>query len=268
MDYPFVTSTAGKNVVERYKPLENKNIEFATHLHPWVSPPFEDDSDHVESLYSYPGNLSKNWEQRKLERLTETIEQVTGTRPISYLAGRYGIGKHSAEILCGLGYKIDLSISPYVDFSHQQGPDFSCYSNKSFQKDNLVYLPHTCSILSALPPVTNYLNRNPVKFTELQSNRVVSLVGKFFRIRRYRLSPEGFTFKQMKMVTESQIGIGQHEFILSFHSPSAKPGLTPYVRNQTDLKNFRKNITQYINWFTTVENGISLLPKEIMRDIV
>ncbi|MDV7102909.1 hypothetical protein R3X26_00640 [Vibrio sp. TH_r3] len=262
MDYAFVTSAGGQKVVDYYRQQEGDNIEFATHLHPWVNPPYENEQNKIESRYSYPCNLEQEQEYQKLKYLTETIETITGVRPTTYLAGRYGIGDNTAKILKELGYSVDLSISAYVDFTHQQGPNFSQFTNRCFTQNDIQYFPHTGSVLSLLPPLTNYLNRNPELFTRIGENKLSSLVGKFLRIRRYRLSPEGFTFKQMKQVTESQMAVGQEEFILSFHSPSAKPGLTPYVNTQADLTEFRSQIAQYLSWFFTLENSCSLLPKQ------
>ncbi len=86
MDYPFVTSVGGRKVVDYYKAHAGERIEFATHMHPWVSPPFEDNNDKVSEELSYPGNLSRDLEYKKLKLLTETIERMTGSRPKTYLS--------------------------------------------------------------------------------------------------------------------------------------------------------------------------------------
>ena len=121
MDYPFITSPDGKRVVKHFKSQEGSNIEFATHLHPWVSPPFEDGNNEVPNQNSFPGNLPKDLEFQKLKLLTEEIQKETGTRPVTYLAGRYGIGENSAEILKSLDYKVDLSeVKNEEDYNSQK----------------------------------------------------------------------------------------------------------------------------------------------------
>jgi len=263
MDYPFITSEGGRKVVEYYKTLAGDKVEFATHLHPWVCPPFEDSNNKVSGENSYPGNLPKDLEYEKLKVLTETIENISGTRPRTYLAGRYGTGENTPNILKELGYNVDLSISAYCDFSHQQGPDFSRYTNKRFCENQITYLPHTCSILSILPSVSRYLNKRPALFTQIQSRLLTRLAGKFLRIKRYRLSPEGFTFEQMKQVTESQLNIGQNEFVASFHSPSSSVKLTPYVNHDHDLITFKQTITDYVRWFNALDNTQMVRVQEI-----
>lgn len=265
MDFPFISSQGGAAVVEKYRKLADSKVEFATHLHPWVNPPFEEQNteNEVVDVYSYPGNLPKNLEYNKLMTLTEKIESVSGIRPVTYLAGRYGIGKNTAQHLIELGYQIDLSISAYCDFSAQEGPDFSGYGNTIFEQDALVYVPHTCSILSAIPFIQNYANRHPELFTRWQNNLIKKAVGKCLRLRRYRLSPEGFTLRQMQQLTYSQQQIGQNEFVLSLHSPSLKPALTPYVRNHKESKLLVANTRDYVRWFIDELGGQTMLPRQL-----
>lgn len=265
MDYPFVTSDGGKKVIDKYKNQNGDTIEFATHLHPWVNPPFETEDDCVSNQSSYPGNLPEELEYQKIKVLTDTIEEISGFRPKTYLAGRYGIGKNTQKILTKLGYQVDLSISAYCDFRHQQGPDFSHYTNKTFVDNQITNIPHTSSILSVVPWVSKYLNYHPEMFTKIQANRLTSFAGKFLRIKKFRLSPEGFTFKQMKQVTKTQLKAGQKEFILSFHSPSSQIGLTPYVADETELTNFKKTLTEYITWFNSIEDSSFCRPQELLK---
>ncbi|MBL4829980.1 MAG: hypothetical protein JKY55_08875 [Aliivibrio sp.] len=265
MDYPFVISDEGREVIEHFKHLISSNIEFAAHLHPWVNPPFETENDVVDNFYSYPGNLAPEFELKKLKVLAQEIEKVTGCQPTTYLAGRYGIGINSNQVLESLGFKTDLSISSYCDFSHQGGPDFTSYTNEVHVSDDILHFPHTGSIITAIPYVSDYFNRNPAMFTSWQSSKVKQLLSKLLRIRRYRLSPEGFDFRHMKALTRQQIAIGQKEFIFSFHSPSAKPGCTPYVNSDVDLKRFEMNITKYIKWFRCELNGEYILPNEQLK---
>jgi len=143
MDYAFVNSEQGQRVINHFKSRQEADVEFATHLHPWVTPPFIDENDKVDELNSYPGNLPYQVEFDKLNTLTKKIEELTYTKPFTYLAGRYGVGENSYNILKELGYKIDLSISPFANFSHQQGPNFSNYTNQAIYKNDIKCIPHT-----------------------------------------------------------------------------------------------------------------------------
>ncbi|MGR5133837.1 hypothetical protein [Vibrio alfacsensis] len=263
MDYPFVTSQSGQKVIRYFTPMEGKQIEFAAHLHPWVNPPYETENDRIANKDSFPGNLPSELEYAKLKVLTETIEKVTGTRPTTYLAGRYGIGKNSAEILKSLGYRVDLSISAYTDFSNIEGPDFSLYSNAMIWNKQLIYIPHTCSVVSPINSIANYLNRHPVKYKRLRCNALSRTILRLLRVKMYRLSPEGFTFEHLKAMTESQMRIGQKEFVISFHSPSVSVGGTPYVRSEKVLAEFKDALYQYIDWFNSIAGSSTFLPYKL-----
>ncbi len=260
MDYPFIKSPDGKKVVKHFRALEGDSIEFATHLHPWVNPPFEDGNNEVPNCNSFPGNLPKDLEFNKIKILTEEIEKETGTKPITYLAGRYGIGKNSAGILKSLGYKVDLSISAYSNFSHVEGPNFVRYSNKVHNAEGITYMPHTCSIVSFSRTIENHINLNPSSLDYIQKNKFLGLLSRALRVNKYRLSPEGFNFNQMKRLTESQMKLGQDSFLLSFHSPSVKVGGTPYVRSISELDVFKRSVLDYIKWFKTVSRSSLFLP--------
>lgn len=262
MDYPFVMSQDGEKVIAFCNQYVPNRVEYATHLHPWVNPPFDYDPVSITDHDSFPGNLAKECETQKLRVLTNAITEKTGIRPITYLAGRYGIGANTADILKELGYKIDLSISAYSNFSHVDGPNFAHYSNQIHAKQGLTYIPHTCAMVSFCRAMDDYLNKHPTNIAKAQQYNGYHLLSRLFRIHKYRLSPEGFSLAEMQRLTESQLRIGQKEFILSFHSPSAKLGGTPYVTNKRALQTFRQGLLGYIRWFRQLENSTSFLPNQ------
>lgn len=262
MDYPFVSSSGGQQVVKHCLSKHSEQVEFAAHLHPWVNPPYQDENDIVPERYSYPGNLPGKFELDKLKVLTEKVEEVTGLRPKTYLAGRYGVGENTNSILAELGYEVDLSISAFSDFTHQEGPDFSHFSNSKFTENKLTHLPRTCSILSPISPLQNCFNTQPEFYAKTQSNALLKILAKLLRVKRCHLSPEGLSLKQMKQVTEAQLKVNQNEIVLSFHSPSLKKGLTPYVSTEQEVEVFSSKILGYINWFVKEKQGVVCLARD------
>ena len=170
LDYAFVQSEQGKQVIQHFLPLMNKEVEFATHLHPWVNPPYDDERESfnhpVAGQYSFPGNLPRDDEYNKLKLLTESIFEQTGQQPTTYLAGRYGIGKNTPEILTSLAYKVDVSISPFADFSSYQGPNFSTVSNNSYECAGIMNIPHSTGIVSLFLPLSRLLNNKTELFNK------------------------------------------------------------------------------------------------------
>ncbi|WP_375750136.1 hypothetical protein [Vibrio sp. HN007] len=265
MDYPFIKSVSGEKVVDTYK-KQDELVEFASHLHPWVTPPYADENEESTEYDSYPCNLPYELEQAKLKTLTETIGSVSGLLPSSYLAGRYGIGTNTNGILKELGYKVDLSISAYSDLTNQSGPDFSMYSNARFMRNGITHLPRTSSIISKISILQSYLNKNPELFSLIQKKVFGRLILKILRVKQYYLSPEGFTLEQMKKVTLSQIDINQHEFVMSFHSPSLIIGSTPYVSNVEEYNEFCHVAVEYVRWFTNDLGGEVVLAKDFANE--
>ncbi len=51
---------------------------------------------------------------------------------------------------------------------------------------------------------------------------------------------------------------GQRVFTMSFHSPSAKIGCTPYVRDADDLRRFLGSIRGYLTYFLREAGGVAM----------
>ncbi|MEL6964699.1 MAG: hypothetical protein AAFO01_18255, partial [Pseudomonadota bacterium] len=117
VDYPVATSEAASRFLRGY--ADQGLCEIGTHLHPWVSPPHQED---VNFYNSYAGNLPADLERAKLECLTDAINASFGQRPVTYKAGRYGVGANTTGILEDLGYKIDLSVVAKTWFTDDGGP--------------------------------------------------------------------------------------------------------------------------------------------------
>ncbi len=253
MDYAFVTSKQGCQVIDYFKEKKYQNFNFASHLHPWINPPFNEptiDGNKIEEFYSYPGNLPEALEEAKLTALTEIIEEKTGVRPTTYLAGRYGTGVNTYKILKKLGYTLDVSISAFANFTAQNGPDFSKYNNSELVIEGMACVPHTTGYISVLGGFTNYLNRDSDNLKKFNDSFIGKVVLKLLGVKRVRLSPEGFSYKEMKKLVNSLSEIGVEKQILSFHSPSVKEGLTPYVQNSIQLEKFKKDTIKLLQDFT------------------
>jgi len=255
LDYAFVDSVDGVKVIEHFKAKHPNHVEFATHLHPWVNPPNENDDVQVSNFNSYPGNLNQQLEFDKLKALTEKITNICGQAPVTYLAGRYGIGKNTLNSLLKLGYQTDVSISPFSDFTHQEGPDFSNFNNTTFEKAGLQHWPHTTAIVSLFSFIDRWFNKHPKQFEQQHKNRFSRFLLKLLRVKRQRLSPEGFPLQDLKKLTETQLKLGHNKLILSFHSPSVQAGLTPYVSNEKQEHEFFETTSLYIQWFLEKQHG-------------
>jgi hypothetical protein len=203
------------------------------HLHPWVSPPFDEE---LSEFNSFAGNLPAPLEREKLRRLRGAIEANFGVAPLIYRAGRYGAGPNSAAILQEAGVSIDTSVRPLFDYSATGGPDFSHHPLRPYWLDRaggLLELPVTTVFAGLLRRFGRRL------YPWL--GRVPHLRGAFARaglLERIPLSPEGTSPAEAIRAIDAALADRLPLLVFSFHSPSLAPGHTPYVRDAAGLEAF------------------------------
>jgi hypothetical protein len=260
VDYPVATKPEGFRDLREFQ--DSGRAVIGAHLHPWVNPPHEETPD---ARLSYPGNLGRDLERAKLSALTDAIERSFGRRPTVYKAGRYGIGENTTAILEELGYEIDLSVCPGLDFRADGGPDFVSFPPEPYwfgAKGSLLEIPCTAAFVGALHRLGPPLRR----FSMTAVGRALRLKGVLSRLGaldRLRVSPEGFDLDQQVRVTRELLRRGVRVVNLTFHSPSATPGYTDFVRDEADLSRFLDCLRGYFDYFLGEAGGIAVTPHEL-----
>lgn len=103
--------------------------EIAGHLHGWETPPFTD----VDRMSRpFIAEYAPDVRMAKHRSLIVAHEDAFDARPVSYRAGRWGIDSVELQHIAELGYQIDSSIPPGIDFRDRSGlklpgPDFRPY---------------------------------------------------------------------------------------------------------------------------------------------
>lgn len=100
--------------------------EIAGHLHGWETPPF---ADFDRRARPFIGEYHAELRLAKHRSLLAAHEDAFDSRPVSYRAGRWGVDAMELQHLAQLGYTIDSSIPPGIDFRDRYGlrdpgPDF------------------------------------------------------------------------------------------------------------------------------------------------
>lgn len=237
--------------------------EIGAQLHPWVTPPIE---EAITDVNSYPSNLPMDLERRKNECLIAAIEATTGVRPMIYKAGRYGLDLRRADMLAGLGFKVDTSIMPFQDFSEiGGGPDFFGVPSVPFWLDgrqSLLCLPSTQEMVGLLAGrMPNGLLR-ALYTPRMERLRVPGVLARLGLLERLRLSPEGYGFDNARRLIDACHARGITSFVMSFHSPSLKPGCTPYVRNEAELRLFVDTIYLTLRYLI---DAVGATPTSVME---
>ena len=267
IDYPIASQPLAVTALKDY--ADSGRALIGAHLHPWVSPPHE---EVVNACNSYPGNLPRELEAEKLRRLTAQIELSFGVQPRTYLAGRYGFGPNTGEILEDLGYEVDISPAVPIDFSADGGPDYSGFSSQPFwfgKERRLLGLPGSGGYVGALRSGGTGLYRR-VTSPIMKRVRVAGVVARLRLLERIRLSPEDYDEPEMQRLTATLLDDGVRVFVFSFHSPSVMPGGTPYVRNADDLSRFLAKCRRYFDFFLKDLGGMTMTPlgvKKLLADL-
>ncbi len=258
VDYPIATKPDAYGALREFQ--DSGRAVIGTHLHPWVNPPFEETPSDV---LSYPGNLPAELERRKLAVLTDAVEAAFGRRPTIYKAGRYGIGGNTAAALEALGYEIDLSVCPGLDSRADGGPDFTSFPPEVYWFGaGLLEIPSTAAYVGALHRFGPSLRRLAGSATG-RALRLKAILSKLGALDRLRVSPEEFNLEQQVRVTRALLRRGIRVISLTFHSPSATPGYTAFVRDEAELDSFLGRLRGYFEFFLGEVRGIALTPHEL-----
>ena len=260
VDYPVASQEDG------FKPLrelmQSGACNIGAQLHPWVTPPHE---ELVCERNSFAGNLPAELERRKLEQLTEIIEQNFGIPPKLYRAGRYGAGSATTAILEDLGYEVDCSVLPGQP-AGAQGPDYTGGIARPYwlntKHNRVLEIPVTVATVGLAG-----------RFGEGLYGQFASPLGRALKIpavlarlrimERIRLTPEGTTLEEAKRLTRRMLRAGQKVFAVSYHTPSLMPGNTQYVRDERELQRFLGWLEGYLEFFLGELHGEASTPLAI-----
>lgn len=226
---------------------DNGNCEVGGHLHPWCTPPIEETVNEQENSHAI--TLPMDLVARKMENLTTKLKEAFGRQPASFRSGRWGTNGEMLQVLVKNGYTIDSSIHPYYadrPFSYHDAPDtpywpsyekctvpgdqreiFESQVTAGFNKPNFPFWNKVHLALSESP---------------LSKLRLVGILWKLGIMRKIQLSPELANAEEMISLVKAALASGHRMIHMYFHSSSLLPGMTPYVKNETDEQAFYDNI--------------------------
>jgi hypothetical protein len=238
IDYPVATDPRVVDAIG--EAVTAGRAEIGVQLHPWVSPPHDEE---VNVHNSFAGNLPAELERAKFRKLRDTIEQAFGKPPMIYRAGRYGVGPATAGILSDCSIAIDTSVRARFDYSSHGGPNFRDHPVRPWWIDRrrgLMELPLTTVFWGLLRQQGPWLY--PLMW---RVPRLRGLLARMGLLERIPLTPEGVSRDEAIKGVDIAIDEGLPVLVFSFHSPSLRPGHTPYVRDEDELD-------QLYDWWRTL----------------
>lgn len=233
--------------------LTNQRCEIGAHCHPWNTPPFVEE---INERHSMLCNLPYPTVKSKIANLKEQITQSLGVVPLCFRAGRWGFGPEVAAAIHELGFRVDTSVCPYVDWSPFTGPDYRGAPTHSYRfspEEILVAAPN--GPLLEVPATIGFLQRNEALCRRAITNqgfaRLLHLRGLLERARIVNLrwlSPELSSARDMIGLAKRLLRKGCAYLNMSFHSTTLVPGKTPFVRTSEDLELFLRNIDELLKF--------------------
>lgn len=183
---------------------------------------------------------SDDVEYEKIKNLTGLIKQKLNIQPISYRAARYGADLATVKSLEKLGYKVDSSVTPNINWSSVGGPDHSTAPKQPYFVDNEnLYKSGSMKILEV--PIT------------ISKRRLPFLPDKWMSYRWLR--PTHMTaFEMKRLVNEFLANFENPVLNMMFHSMEIIPGKTPFVRTKPGQKLYLHRLKKIIQYMT--EKGV------------
>lgn len=228
VDWRMATSSLAADILR--PALAAGRAEIGLLLHPGVNPPLDEEPT---AANHFPGNLPRALEAAKIRNLRDMVEETFGVAPLTYRAGRHGAGPHTGEILRGEGLAIDMSVRASFDYSRIGGPDYRRHPPAPYWLDTdrtVLELPQTSVFWGLL--------RRQGGLLFSAARRVPGLAPTLSRLGlldRIVLTPEGVSVDEAIRGIDVALDDGLPLLVFSFHSPSLRPGHTPYVRSDRDL---------------------------------
>ncbi len=211
--------------------------EIGTHLHPWSSPPFRE----ADLVGTYPSQLPDELLERQLRELTLTIEDLLGSRPTTYRAGRHGLDGRSLTHLECLGYTVDSSVDPLFNETRKGGPSFAGAPLGPYRPDYRdVRRPGSAKILevpisaATLPRLPKPLERAYASLPPLPYRPALKRLG----LRPVWLRPSYSTLADSTRLASRLVGDGLPCLNVLFHSSEILPGGSPYNPDPPSVASF------------------------------
>ena len=268
--YPVATNPRSVAILKRI--LEEGKCEIGTHCHPWNTPPFEEEINERNSMLC---NLPEELVTKKLTTLHQAIFTNFDIVPVSFRSGRWGFSSAVARSLLALGYKVDTSVSPFVDWREYLGPDYRDFPLHPyrFNPDDIATPCDNGSLLQ-VPATVGFLQGNfrrcqeITKAVETNLGKKLHLKGLLYRagmINKVWLSPEHSDAKTMIKLAEQVKAQECSVLNMSFHSTTLKAGLSPFFYTQKDEKDFLNRIETFLK-YTSDKKISSIMLKEIITE--
>jgi hypothetical protein len=250
--------------------------EIAAHLHPWNTPPLPEAFVPRNSMLK---NLPADLQLAKLQHLTTALTEAFAAPPRAFRAGRYGLGRDTVGALLSCGYQVDSSVSPFTNWEGvDDGPNFvgapmgayrlapGCDVRQPSAEGGLLEIPQSYGFSRGPFPFWHPARRL-LESAPLRWLRLAGIAARVGIVKRIVLSPELASVADMLTLSRRLLEHGVGHLQLTCHSPSLKPGLSPFVSTAADVMRLYASFEAYLEGlsritpvtFVTISEAAALL---------
>lgn len=214
--------------------------EVGMHLHAWNSPPevplTDNDWRYKPYLIEYPDAQMR----AKIEYMTHLLEETFQIKMVSHRAGRWAFDERYARLLMELGYQVDCSVTPKVDWRTAKGDpkgkggtDYRHFPHQAYFIDETnISQPGHSSLLEV--PMSIQFKHSPIINNLKQGYD--RLRGKVRSPSVNWLRPAKGNLETMKRVVQQTLDKGSDYVEYMLHSSEYMPGGSPTFKTEADIE--------------------------------
>ena len=252
-----------------------ESTEIGAHLHPWNTPPLlEGHAPRDSMLVNLPGSL----QEAKLRYLTEALRVGVGVDPVSFRAGRLGVGPETIKALAATGYEIDSSVAPSIDLrAIDDGPDFRGLPPRPYRlggdgnlsgdpRGSLLEIPLSAGFTRGDTRLWNRIQEflAPIRLGRYSAWGVLSRSG---LVRHVVLSPEFDSAEDMLDLALALVEGGVDHLHLSIHSSTLLPGLTPFTSSAAEVDRLLGRLVDFVEGLRAEIATVSATVAELGQEL-
>jgi hypothetical protein len=244
--------------IDVFKSLKG-NLELAAHLHPeFIGPQKE--------VFDYSGAIGEalccgyepEIEYEKIKSITNLFTDKFNVKPTSFRAGRFSVSADTLNSLHKLGYKVDTSITPNVNWKFSKNGkallDFTKSPNQPYfvKPNTMVAETSKEGILEVPVSIVSMINFSRLNF-----------------LKPVWLRPTYSSLKEMIAVYEQLVKDNKNAPYLvlnmMFHNVEIVPGINPYTHNQEQANAFLYKLEQFFSFCN--KNQIEMIRLSDLHDV-
>lgn len=204
------------------------SFELGTHLHPEFIEPDKKfqvyDGKNAEANQCF---LRSDIEFAKIQNITCLFEKCFGKKPLSFRAGRFSAGSNTIQSLKKLGYRVDTSVTPHLNWkdpTREMPIDFSKAKEQPYFIKDLSILEDTLAKEILEVPVSI------IKIKKIFGNKLIWLRPIYSNYRDF--------IRVLKNYSKKYSNNDKLVYNMMFHNIELIPGKSPYTQTKRECENY------------------------------